>query len=193
MMNTCLNSISINISILIEDLPRLAGFHRQTGFSLPEVMISLLLVSLGANALVSHMASSRMQEANNARFATALRLTAELSDWARQGGLSVFASGRQNPFDLIEGAVAVPACFNKSCGAEAAALFYLHHWRRRLFLKIPNARIVVCQDDSLIGSASHHWPCHSNGSSLKARVIKIGWPQGRDDKEFPPRLALGLG
>ena len=193
MINTCLHSISIKTSVLIEDLPRVGGLNRHKGFSLPEVMISLLLVSVAANALISSMASSRMQEVSNARFAAAFRLAAELSDWARQGGLSVFASGVQNPFDRIEGSASVPACFSKSCDAQAAALFYLHHWRRRLLLKVPNARVVVCQDNSLIGSAPHHWHCNSNASSLKAQVIKIGWPQGRYDKEFPPRLVLAIG
>jgi len=167
--------------------------RRHKGFSLPEVMIALLLVSLSASALISTMVKTRMQTASNTRFSASFRLAAELSDWVRQGGLKVLASDTENPFDLIDAVVSVPACFSESCHAEAAALFYLHHWRRRLFLKVPNARVVVCEEDASISSASHHWSCGSGDSSFKARVIKIGWPQGGDNSQFPPRVVLALG
>ncbi len=167
--------------------------RRHKGFSLPEVMIALLLVSLSASALISTMVTTRMQTASNTRFSASFRLAAELSDWVRQGGLKVLASDTENPFDLIDAVVSVPACFSEPCHAEAAALFYLHHWRRRLFLKVPNARVVVCEEDASINSASHRWSCGSSDSSFKARVIKIGWPQGGDNSQFPPRVVLALG
>ncbi len=193
MINTCLNSISIKIKVITEGSLPFNVFGRHKGFSLPEVMISLLLVSLAASALISNMASSRMQEASNARFSTAFRLAAELSDWARQGGLSVFAPAMQNPFELVDAAGSVPVCFSASCDAKAAALFYLQNWRRRLLLKVPNARMMICNDSALVTPVSPQWSCDSHASSFQTRVIKIGWPQGRDGKEFPPRLVLALG
>ncbi|MEO0315024.1 MAG: hypothetical protein RI928_1480 [Pseudomonadota bacterium] len=193
MINTCLNSISIKIKVITEGSLPFNVFGRHKGFSLPEVMISLLLVSLAASALISNMASSRMQEASNARFSTAFRLAAELSDWARQGGLSVFAPAMQNPFELVDAAGSVPVCFSASCDTKAAALFYLHYWRRRLLLRVPNARIVVCQDNALMSSASHHWSCDSSHTTNGTRFLKIGWPQDSHGKEFPPRVVLALG
>jgi prepilin-type N-terminal cleavage/methylation domain-containing protein len=165
---------------------------RHKGFSLPEVMIALLLVSLSASALISTMVTTRIQTASNANFSTAFRLSVELSDWVRQGGLKVFASDTVNPFDLIDQADSVSACFDEPCHAEAAALFYLYDWRRRLSLRVPNARVVVCQDILLISTASHHWLCDSSDSSVKTRVIKIGWPQGSDGRKFPPRFVIAL-
>jgi hypothetical protein len=97
-----------------------------------------------------------------------------------------------NPFDLIDQEDSVAACFSEPCHAEAAALFYLYDWRRRLSLGVPNARVVVCQDIVLISAPSHHWLCDSSDSSVKARVIKIGWPQGSDGKKFPPRFVIAL-
>lgn len=163
------------------------------GFSLPEVMIALLLVSLSASALISTMTKSRLQAASNAHLSVAFRLAVELSDWVRQGGMKVLASDTENPFDLIDQADSVSACFSDPCHAQAAALFYLHHWRRRLLLKVPYARMVVCQDNTLIGQASDHWSCNSSDSSATTRVIKIGWPQDGDGNEFPPRFMLTLG
>ena len=94
---------------------------RLRGFSLPEVTIALLLVSLGASALISNVGSGRLQEVNNARFSAAFRLAAELSDWARLGGLNALAPGPQNPFDLLEDAGLVPACFSSPCDARLGA------------------------------------------------------------------------
>ena len=193
MMNTCLNSISIKFTVFIENALSFGGCGRHKGFWLPEVMIALLLVSLGTSALISNTASSRMQEISNARFSTAFRLATELSDWVRQGGLSAFASVPQNPFDLIEGPKSAQTCFSVPCRPEAAALFYLQNWRRRLLLRVPNARIVICQDNALISSASHRWSCEPSNAAHGMRLLKIGWPQGRDGKEFPPRVVLALG
>lgn len=194
MMKACLNSMLIKILAFATDSHRRCqSSRRHKGFSLPEVVIALLLVSLSASALISTMVATRMQMASNARFSAAFRLAVELSEWVRQGGIKVLASGTVDPFDLLGQTGSVPACFGEPCHAEAAALFYLHHWRRRLFLKVPNARIVVCEDNTSIGLASHHWSCDSGDSSFKARVIKIGWPQGRDESQFPPRVVLALG
>jgi type IV pilus assembly protein PilV len=193
MMNTCLNSMPIKIAGFVRESCR----HRQSlmqykGFSLTEVMIALLLVSLSASALISTMVATRIQIASNANFSTAFRLSVELSDWVRQGGLKGLASDAVNPFDLIDQAGSVSACFVEPCHAEAAALFYLYDWRRRLSLRVPNARVVVCQDIALISPASHNWSCDNSDSSVKARVIKIGWPQGSDGRKFPPRFVIAL-
>ncbi len=154
--------------------------------------MALLLVTLSASALISTMVTTRIQMASNARFSAAFRLAVELSDWVRQGGMKVLASGTVDPFDLVDQMGSVPACFGAPCHAEAAALFYLHHWRRRLFLKVPNARIVVCEDDISIDSASRQWSCGGGDLSFKARVIKVGWPQAGDIGEFAPRFVLAL-
>ena len=194
MINTCFNSISIKfLCCAAGGHHHGQGFGRCKGFSLPEVMIALLLVSLSANALISTVVTTRMQTVNNAHFSAAFRLAIELSDWVRQGGTKALASDAVNPFDLIGQTDSVPNCFSSPCHSEAAARFYLHNWRRRLFLKVPNARIVVCQDNSAIGQSSHHWLCDSGDSSFKVRVIKVGWPRGGDSNEFPPQFVLALG
>lgn len=194
MMNACFNSIPTKILAFATDSNRcVQSSRRYKGFSLPEVMIALLLVSLSASALISTMMSNRIQMASNARFLTAFRLAVELSDWVRQGGIKVLASDTKNPFDLLSQTDSVLACFSEPCRAEAAALFYLHDWRRRLLLKVPNARIMVCEDDTSVSSASHRWSCGGGDSTFKVRVIKIGWPRGGDVTEFPPRFVLALG
>ena len=192
-MNTCLDSISIQRWLTTSAVRQLhLSLARWKGCSLPEVMIALLLVSLSAGALISTTVATRMQAESQVRFSAALRLAVELSDWVRQGGMRVLDSALVNPMDLIEGVSSVTACFSEPCQAETAAIFYLHHWRSRLFLKVPNARILVCQDNTSISAAPYDWSCDSDGSDHKARVIKIGWPQRGDASDFPPQLVIGL-
>jgi len=70
--------------------------------------MALLLVTLSASALISTMVTTRIQMASNARFSAAFRLAVELSDWVRQGGMKVLASGTVDPFDLVDQMGSVP-------------------------------------------------------------------------------------
>jgi type II secretory pathway pseudopilin PulG len=194
MMNTCFYSIPIETAGFASASHRYdRDATRYQGFSLPEAMIALLLVSLSASVLISTAVTTRTQMASNARLSAVFRLAVELSDWVRQGGMKALASDTINPFALLDQQSTVASCFGSPCHAQAAALFYLQSWRRRLFLKVPNARIVVCQDNVSISPSSHHWSCDSGNSSFKVQVIKIGWPQGGDGEKFPPRVVLALG
>ena len=151
---------------------------RQRGFSLPEVMVSLLLVMLGASAVISTMAVTRMRANSTAKLSAVVRLAAELSDWTRQGGMRAFAVGTENPFDLVDASDTVQDCFSHPCNAEDAALFYLHHWRRRLLLEVRDAHIVVCRGMPATRADDFAWGCEEADPNTKSRVIKIGWDQG---------------
>ena len=158
-------------------------------------MIALLLVMLGSSAIVTTMAESRVRATSTVKFSTAFRLAAELSDWARQGGLRALDPATENPFDLVDALDAELNCFSNSCTAEDAALFYLYHWRRRLLLEVRDARVVICRDLLATRADQYAWDCEEDESNSKSRVIKIGWVQGSRPglDEFPPRLVLALG
>ncbi len=160
-----------------------------------EVMVALLLVMLGASAMISTMAATRSRASSTAKFSAASRLAAELSDWTRQGGLRALSVVTENPFDLVDVSDTALNCFSNSCNAEDAALFYLYHWRRRLLLEVRDARIVVCAGTPATRADDYAWECEQDEPDRNARVIKIGWPQGGRPgvHEFPPRLILALG
>lgn len=201
MMNTCFNSrfhsrplfISSAAAIGPQDWRRCSDHHR--GFSLTEVMVALLLVMLGASAMISTMAATRSRASSTAKFSAAFRLAAELSDWTRQGGLRALSADAENPFDLVPASDTTLNCFSKPCNAEDAALFYLYHWRRRLLLEVRDARIVVCRGRPASRADDYAWECEEREPVGHARVIKIGWPQGGRPRvhEFPPCLIHALG
>lgn len=156
-----------------------------------EVMIALLIIVLGASALASTIATNRRQSASHLRLSVASRLAAELSDWARQGGLQALGPDTATLFGPL-GEDEAPDCFAAPCDAADAARFYLHHWQRRLLLEVRGARIVLCDEVAPIGESSPVWSCNAGSAGRKARVIKIGWPEGNDRNPFPPRLILAI-
>ena len=201
MMNTCFNSrfhsapsfAIASVAIASPDCRRYSDRHR--GFSLPEVMVALLLVMLGASTLISTMAAASSRAASNLKFSVAFRLATELSDWTRQGGLRALAADTENPFDLLVASHSELNCFSHSCNAEDAALFYLYQWRRRLLLEVHDARVVICQGVPAARADQYQWECEEAESGSHSRVIKIGWGQGSQPgvHDFPPRLILALG
>jgi type II secretory pathway pseudopilin PulG len=162
---------------------------------LPEVMVALLLVMLGASTLISTMAAARSRAASNLKFSVAFRLATELSDWTRQGGLRALAADTENPFDLLVASHSELNCFSNPCRAEEASIFYLYHWRRRLLLQVHDARVVICQGLPAARADQYKWECEEAESGSHSRVIKIGWGQGSQSgvHDFPPRLILALG
>lgn len=201
MMNTCFNSrfhsapsfVTPYLAIASPSCRRYSDRHR--GFSLPEVMVALLLVMLGASTLISTMAAARSRAASNIKFSVAFRLATELSEWTRQGGLRALAAETENSFDLLIASHSELNCFSKPCNAEEASIFYLYHWRRRLLLEVHDARVVICQGLPAARANQYKWECEEVESGSHSRVIKIGWGQGSRPgvHNFPPRLILALG
>ena len=167
---------------------------RYRGFSLTEVMVALLLVMLGASAMISTMATARSRESSTAKFSEAFRMGVELSDWTRQGGLRALAAETENPFDLVDASGKEHDCFSNPCNAEDAALFYLYHWRRRLLLEVRDAHIVVCRGKAAARADKYVWACGQAEPGSHSRVIKIGWAQGGGVgvSGSRPRLILAL-
>lgn len=168
--------------------------NRQRGFFLPEVMLALMLIMLAASAMSSTMVAARIRAHNQIALSAAVRLALELSDWNRQGGMRALPADTQNPFDLVDASDAVQDCFSKACTAEDAALFYLHHWRRRLLLEVRDARVLVCRGIPAPRIADEVWVCDDTDPGQRSRVIKIGWAQngGVSGLASAPRLVLAL-
>lgn len=162
----------------------------QSGFSLPEVLVALSIVVLGAAALISNNFSARARAIDNVRFLSASRLAAELSDWGRQGGLKRWSDQAINPLERFDVNGDAPVCFSDPCDAEQAAHFYLRQWRQRLDREVPRARVVVCGQP--VAAASTDWSCGDNGTDQTMQVIKIGWPSQADPLIRSPRLVFAL-
>ena len=167
----------------------------QRGFSLLEVLISILVLSFGILGAAGLQASS-LQVTREARLqASAMRLAEELGEMMRSNkGLATNLSASPNPyvFDAEAGDTpftkpncGYPTSSNPCTTAQDIAQRDLYEWWERVQgmedeadmprvrNELPGARVVICQDTALY-DASHlpQWTCNDTGGTL---VVKIGW------------------
>lgn len=157
-----------------------------TGFSLLEVLIAMLVLT------VIMLSLARLQAATThaARQASALDLAqqfgAELAEEIREG-LPVTALLAVSAAQAEE---SVMSCYRQSCTPQQFAHFEWHEWRQRLLWIAPAARISVCRSEDLPLSG---WQCVADNVLNAPLIIRIGWPLPFMTQEFPPAIAITVG
>lgn len=159
----------------------------QKGFSLIEILVSIVILSFGLLGIVGLQASS-MKANREARLqSTGVKLAEEIAELIR--GNHSTASKRQateNPYLIDYKSTATnatsPACGIQgkakcSDGAEIAARDIADWWSRvnnPLAGGIPGARAVICFDSAPYDDDEGlpQWDCNDRGTTL---AIKIGW------------------
>ncbi len=142
------------------------------GFSLVELMFAVLMVSLAAVLLVQASRSNAVARSQLLARTHAVRLGAELAEWARRGGHHDLGM----PLAQALEASALPTyardCHDPApaCDPKQAAWHYLSHWRARLRDAVAEARFVVC-DDRPPETTAADWACNATGMT---QVLKIG-------------------
>lgn len=172
----------------------------QRGFSLLEVLISIIILSFGLLGMVGMM-SKALQANREARLqSTAVNLARELGELMRANkDIGTQTTTLANPY-LINwnSASAVPAaainCFTGDCYSSptasklAIATFDVREWVTRVNTELPGARVLVCFDDAPFTSGGvAQWGCTAGGT---VAVIKIGWTRGSTDKTLTGTAAF---
>lgn len=153
------------------------------GFSLAETLVALLLVSLAAMLQVRVSAANATALAQTIKQASAIRLASEFSAWTHRGGHR--ALGLSLDQAIEESTVHLTSCY-EDCSARQSAWHFLSHWRERLAIEIPDARVSICVDQSAALMPAS-WPCDPRGD---AWVMKLAWPPA---SESAPAIAVELG
>lgn len=180
----------------------MTGLKRK-GFSLIEVLVSLLVLAIGViGAAGMQLAAART--AQQSAFQTfTLQLVAEMADAMRAG------SGRLEPMVWVmdyssanDGEPAAPArfCYTDSCDAQEFAEFQLYEWKKRVKAGLPAGRVLVCRDASPWDSAKRalSWSCDGGAGESSPLVVKLGWQAKNPDgslvrdagNSFPPDVVL---
>lgn len=164
----------------------------QSGFSLIEVLISIIVLSFGLLGMVG-MQSAALQANREARFqSSASVLARDLAEMIRGNkDIGILAAG--NPylgsFDTSPLAAATPSyCLNvatstPACADRAAiANAQMTEWLARVDAQLPGARVSVCFDSTPYdGDGLPQWACDSTGAD-GAIVVKIGWTRGSTNR-----------
>lgn len=152
-------------------------------------MCAVLMVSLAALLLVQASRANAAARSQLLARANAVRLGAELAEWARRGGhhdlgmpLAQALEASALPTYARDCHEPVPACDPKQ-----AAWHYLSHWRTRLRGAVADAPFVVCDDRPPEATAAD-WACDAVGIT---QVLKIG--RAGQQAGHRPSIIIDLG
>jgi type IV pilus assembly protein PilV len=174
--------------------------HRGAGFSLVEVLVSIVVLSVGLLGAM-HMLLASVRASNEAAtFTAALNLVRELSEKARMNtGAPANAYLVESWTEADAGTAAVgPGCAaaGVACSPAQLAAWDMQEWKRSVASALPDARLSICVDDALWNEAAdaYAWACSHAGHNV---VVKLGWmPRNAVSKtpalQSAPRLVMQL-
>lgn len=152
--------------------------HRGAGFSLVEVLVSIVVLSVGLLGAMHMLLASVRASHEAAMFTAAVNLIRELSEKARMNtGVPANAYLVES---WTEGTasqdVAGPGCVahGVACSPAQWATWDMQEWKRRVASALPDARLSVCVDDAPWNDAAgaYAWACSHAGHNV---VVKLGW------------------
>jgi type IV pilus assembly protein PilV len=160
------------------------------GFTLIEILVSLLLLSFGLLGMVALQAGA-LQGNREARLQVlAIRLATELSE-RMQGNraIAMQPSPTENPYLLDDFNGAAPSstadCILTGCGSPLdTARGDIAEWLTQLVDTahggLPGPRATVCFDEAPYDlDGRPHWECTHGGGTVQ---IKLGWRRGATDR-----------
>lgn len=180
------------------------ALHRSLGFSLLEVLISMVILSFGLLSMVGLQATA-LQTNRQARIqATAGGLAHELAEMMRHNkdiGLLATAAnpylGHYAPSDVRPNSPSY--CLNVAPGAAPCssaaeiANAQLTEWLTRVRAELPNAYVKICVDSAPFdANGTPRFGCLSTGAGA-ITVIKIGWSRSSTDRSATGANAIEQG
>jgi type IV pilus assembly protein PilV len=160
--------------------------HRlQTGFTLAEVLIAMLVLSIGLTGVAAielHVLRSARQTFHHA---SALRLAIEIADMLQAGrGIAGHRLAALEDLDYLADPEKPPGaapeaanCYSAACDRDGFVAMETDGWRRRLHAELPAARLRICRDVSpwVAAGQRYRWECDAGGAAGDPLVVKIGW------------------
>ena len=183
--------------------------HRQTGFSLFEVLVAVLVLALGVVAASGTQLAALRTRQGSVLLSNGVQLASGLADRMRANAAQTQAGDALNPYLKLrydaasDGAPppSSPLCHSDICSSAQLATFDLFEVKQALHRGYPSGRVLVCRDGAaaVVAGQALSWAC--TGAANAPIVIKLGWrgkqADGRDARDdaghYPPVLVLVAG
>lgn len=179
-----------------------ASLGQSGGFSLIEVLVSIVILSFGLLGMVGLQAAA-LQSNRDARLqSVAGTLARELAEMMRGNALvAILPAGATNPYlgnfaspltpttanYCLNMASGTTACANGTAVAEAQ----MTEWLARVDDALPGARVSVCADGTPYNAQGlPQWACAPGAGVRPNTYIKIGWTRGSTDRSATGAAAL---
>lgn len=154
----------------------------EAGFSILEVLISLIILSLGLLGAVGMQATAMQSNKEARNLAIATTFGRELAERMRgNNSVSIQTTTSNNPYLLdvtLASSTSIPTpavnCFLLGCPiVKDAANWDVVDWQKRVQAALPSARVKVCFDQTPFDNAGKaQWDCTFNGDIA---VLKMSW------------------
>ena len=158
--------------------------RQQTGFSLLEVLIAFIILSLGLLGAVGMQAAAMQSNKETRNQTVATSLARELADKMRGNhAIAIKTAVADNPY-LKSATLNNPStlvftaptenCFLAACAtATAVATWDMAEWQNRLQNSLPDPKFVICFDKSPFDAdGKAEWACSNDGD---ISVLKLAW------------------
>ena len=171
----------------------------ESGFTLVEILVAIVVLSFGVLGVVGMQAAALQSNRAARNQSTAITLGRELADLMRGNkDVALATSTTDNPYLVANYTGTAPTitanCFTGACTTpKAVAEFDMNQWLARVSAALPQARVVVCFDDTPYQSSTGlpDWDCPTTpGQTL---VVKIGWTQQALSASDVPLKATSTG
>lgn len=155
----------------------------KAGFSLVEVLVSLLILSLGIIGAASMQLTALRNIQQSGFHSAALRIATDIAEQIRALPPSGIGDSGNPLIGMdFKPKMSMPAdpesCFgiHSICSLTMLHASQIHEIESRLQLVLPQGRIKICRDTSPWDSASnaYTWECESSVGNAPI-VVKIGW------------------
>ncbi|RYX92363.1 MAG: type IV pilus modification protein PilV [Comamonadaceae bacterium] len=173
--------------------------HRQIqltrGFSLVEVLVSIVVLSFGVLGMVGMQAAAMQANRDSRLQSSGVRLAREAEELI-SGNLAIakLKTASTNPYLVTYTApTAIAAasenCLTSKCTTNTTLAEYgIKEWANRVYTELPGARIAICFDSAPYDSTgTPRWACNSTGDVM---VVKLGWTRAGTDRTQVGAAAL---
>ena len=156
---------------------------QQSGFSLLEVLIAFIILSLGLLGAVGMQAAAMQSNKETRNQTVATALARELADKMRGNhAIAIKTATADNPYlkaeTILTGTATFTApaenCFSTACSTPTAvATWDMADWQNRLQNALPDPKFVICFDTSPFDAdGKTQWACSNDGD---ISVLKLAW------------------
>jgi len=158
--------------------------RQQRGFSLLEVLIAFIILSLGLLGAVGMQAAAMQSNKETRNQTVATSLARELADKMRGNhAIAIKTAAADNPY-LMSATLNNPStlpftapaenCFSTACSSPVAvATWDMADWQNRLQNALPDPRFVICFDTKPFDAdGKTQWACSNDGD---ISVLKLAW------------------
>ncbi len=189
-------TISLSSRRCLESLPNRRSPYAR-GFSLVEVLVSIVVLSFGLLGMVG-MQAAALQANREARFqSVAVLLAREIAEMIRGNkdiGLLTSSNPYQGNFTSPLTPNTVSHCLEVAATSQCSdttdvANAEMTDWLARVDLALPGARVSICSDTAPFdANGLPQWTCTSGTDGVI--VVKIGWTKGSTNRSQTGSSAL---